>query len=156
MSHNVSLRGPSSRGLFSHSTLQLVRSLDEFSKDNKTELVQGMEPGKVGTVAEIADWVRTSKPRHWTAVVQQPDIPGSLWHMHWLRAVCSDMFFGGQVDDRGNWCLYLRGTMHERCQADPDGTIDRKAVGENEYLNIAVAEGTAILLQLYTDRKWNA
>ncbi len=148
-------RKPTSRGLFSASTQKLVQSLDTFEADGTLKPVRTAEHHMVGTVEEIAEWVRTSKPRHWTAMVRHPGAAGSLWHLHWLRAVCSDMFLGGQVDEKASWCLCLRGTMDERCQQDPDGAIDRKAVSENEYLNIAVAEGTAILLQLYTDRKWN-
>lgn len=152
---DATLRKPTTRCLFSFSTLELVRSLDTFEQDGTLEPTQVGENGKTGTMAEIVEWVKTSKPRHWAAVIRKPDAPGSLWCLHWLRAVCSDMFLGGQVNDQGRWCLYLRGTVHERCQADPESAIDREAVGEHEYLNIAVAEGTAMLLQLYTERKWN-
>lgn len=144
------------RSLLSPSTLALVRLLDTFETDCILEPTQTVEHHISGTVTEIAEWLRTTRPRHWSAAVRNLSEAGSLWHMHWLRAMCSEMFLGGQVSDGGRWCLHLRGTMNEQCQSDPDRAIDKKTLSENEYLSIAIIECTTMLLQLYTDKKWNA
>jgi len=146
----------SRRGLFPPSTLTLISTLDTFDKDGKIKDAVSSEYDVVGTVTTIANWLRTTKPRHWTAAIQFPNAPDSLRQLHWLRAVCSELLFGGLVDDKGLWCLHLRGTVHEQCQSDPAGSVADDSLAENEYLNIAVAEGTTMLVQLYTEKRWNA
>jgi len=152
------------RGLFTTSSWALLKQIPSFKDD--------CDPGlcvadTVGTMPKIAEWLDSTRTRHWRANVVDPEAPGSLHALLWLRTVCSEFMFGGVVDTRGKWCLCVRGTLSHPWVCPEPGAPRPcfpppalAAGGQDgdaevvEYLRIAVAEGTTMLTQLYSEHQW--
>jgi hypothetical protein len=139
-------------GLFTTSSWRVLQQMANFSSDQDSGLAQSGRVGHdyVGTLEDIVTWVSRHRPRHWSAAIRSPEAAGGLLHLHRLRLMCDELLLGGVVDDAGKWCLTVSGTSI----VDGDMGDLGGRVGEAEYLCIAVAEATTMLVQLYTERAW--
>ena len=155
-------------GLFTTSSWGAVGGLSGFADGGDLGLGPGGKRGVYdtsGTVEEIVHWLQTARPRHWYAAIRAPQTPGGLVSLHQLRQMCAELMLGGIVTAQGRWCLYVRGTVREGyggCEpVRGGGGVGGGAEGEApaptaraEYLCIAVAEATAMLVQLCSEQQW--